>query len=95
MCSSLIMSLLPVQVIARMGKWCYQVMSKSYLLCFKPVGLLAAGGWPGVAQNDYDQFWHERFCVPVPAELVEYLFPFLSDLEKVNILTCTTLPGNL
>lgn len=41
MCSSLIMSLLPVQVIARMGKWCYQAMSKSYLLCFKPVGLLA------------------------------------------------------
>ena len=58
-------------------------MSKSYLLCFKPVGLLAAGGWPGVAQNDYDQFWHERFCVAVPAELVEYLFPCLPALEKV------------
>lgn len=81
-------ALLPLQVIARMGKWCYQAMSKSYLLCFKPVGLLAAGGWPGVAQNDYDQFWHERFCVAVPAELVDYIFPCLTKLEKV----CTAHP---
>ena len=54
-----------------MGKWSYHVMCKSYLLYFKPIGLLAAGGWPGVAQNDYSQFWHEHFCMAVPAELVD------------------------
>ena len=70
-------------------------MSKSYLLCFKPVGLLAAGGWPGVAQNDYDQFWHERFCVAVPAELVNHLFPFLSKVEEVSILVSLSLSVTL
>ncbi|KAK9916158.1 hypothetical protein WJX75_009514 [Coccomyxa subellipsoidea] len=70
------------KVIARMGKWNYEALSKSYLMYFKPQGLLAAGGWPGAAQNDYDQFWHPRFCVSVPRELVDLLFPFLRNLEQ-------------
>ncbi|CAL8471742.1 g11284 [Coccomyxa elongata] len=70
------------KVIARMGKWNYEAMNKSYLMYFKPVGLLAAAGWPGAAHNDYHQFWHPRFCVDVPEQLVEVLFPFLRTLKK-------------
>ncbi len=33
-------------VIARFGKWIRTAMLKSYLLVFKPCGLLALGGWP-------------------------------------------------
>ena len=61
-----------------MGKWSYEVMAKSYLMYFKPVGLLASAGWPGAAQNDYNQFW------AVPQELVDLLFPFLPALQKVR-----------
>lgn len=67
-----------------MGKWSYEAMSKSYLMYFKPVGLLAAAGWPGAVNNDYDQFWHPRFYVSVPKELVHRLFPFLPGLEQVH-----------
>lgn len=66
-----------------MGKWNYEAMTKSYLMYFKPVGLLAAAGWPGSSTNDYDQFWHPRFMVAVPDQLVKMLFPFLEKLEEV------------
>ncbi|CAL8471208.1 g10750 [Coccomyxa elongata] len=70
------------KVIGRMGKWNLQAMSKSYLLYFKPCGLLAAAGWPGASSNDYHQFWHPRFCVCVPQKLVDLLFPFLQNLKE-------------
>lgn len=69
-----------------MGKWNLQAMAKSYLLYFKPCGLLAAAGWPGSSSNDYDQFWHTRFCVCVPQKLVDLLFPFLQNLKEVRAL---------
>jgi hypothetical protein len=73
-----------MQVIARMGKWNMQAMAKSYLLYFKPCGLLAAAGWHGASSNDYNQFWHPRFCVCVPQKLVDLLFPFLQNLKEVR-----------
>ena len=73
-----------MQVISRMGHWVYQALYRSYLLFFKPAGLLAAGDWPGAATNDYSLFWHERFLMTVPEELVNLLFPFLVRLDKVG-----------
>ena len=61
-----------------------QAMAKSYLLYFKPCGLLAAAGWHGASSNDYNQFWHPRFCVCVPQKLVDLLFPFLHNLKEVR-----------
>ena len=72
------------QVIARMGKWLYEAMSRSYLKYFKPSGLLGAGGWPGAANNDYKQFWHPRFCVEAPPALLKALFPQLEPLAEVR-----------
>lgn len=77
-----------MQVIARMGKWNLQAMAKSYLMFFKPCGLLAAAGWPGATSDDYNQFWHPRFCVSVPQQLVELLFPFLQKLQEVRYTHC-------
>ena len=64
-------------VILRLGKWLYDAMYKSYLLFFKPEGLLGVGGWPGAPQKDYHQFWAERFFIEPPASLTTFLFPFL------------------
>ena len=70
------------QVIARMGAWLYDAMYRSYLLFFKPEGLLAAGGWPGAAQKQFDTFWAARFCVDVPPELIQLLLPILPGLRR-------------
>ena len=45
------------QVIARFGQWLYNAMYKSYLLFFKPEGLLAVAGWEGAAQKNFNTFW--------------------------------------
>jgi hypothetical protein len=47
-----------MQVIARFGKWLYAAMYKSYLMFFKPEGLLAMGNWPRAAQKDFQTYWH-------------------------------------
>ena len=73
---------LSMQVIRRSGKWLYASLIKSYLDFFKAVGLLGCGGWPGAATNELHMFWHERFMIPAPQELVLLLFPFLPNLEK-------------
>ena len=70
------------QVIRRSGKWLYNSLSRSYLEFFKAVGLLGAGGWPGAATNELHMFWHERFMIPTPPELIFLLFPFLPNLEQ-------------
>jgi len=70
------------QVIRRSGKWLYDSLSRSYLEFFKAVGLLGAGGWPGAATNELHMFWHERFMIPTPPELIVLLFPFLPNLEQ-------------
>lgn len=66
-----------------MGKWLYTALFQSYLMYLPPEGLLGAGWWPGAAQKDFNQYWHPRFCIVVPEELVAVLFPFLSSLEEV------------
>lgn len=65
-----------------MGRWVYDCASRNNLEFFKPVGLLAAADWPGPATNELQMFWHERFMVPVPYELVMLLYPFLPNLER-------------
>lgn len=40
-----------MQTIARFGKWLKTAMLKSYLLIFKPDGLLALADWEGAAQK--------------------------------------------
>ena len=70
------------QVIRRSGKWLYDSMSRSYLEFFKAVGLIGARGWPGAATNELHMFWHERFMIPTPPELIVLLFPFWPNLER-------------
>ena len=72
-----------LQTIRRMGHWLYDAMTKSYLEFFKATGLLGAGGWPGAATNELHMFWHERFMIPTPPELIVLLYPFLPKLEQV------------
>ena len=45
-----------LQVIARMGKWIYEAMYKSYLEFFKASGLMGAAGWEGAATNELRMF---------------------------------------
>lgn len=67
-----------------MGKWSDSALNKSYLLSYKPQGLLAIAGWPHAADDVKDQYFHERFCMTVPNSLVELVvFPFIKDLEQV------------
>jgi hypothetical protein len=56
-------------------------MQKSYLRFFKPDGLLVLAGRKEAAQKQLDLFWSERFCLDVPSELVEAVFPFLATLN--------------
>lgn len=56
-------------------------MQKSYLKFFKPDGLLVLGGWSEAAQKHFDIFWSERFCLDIPSDLVEAVFPFLATLN--------------
>lgn len=58
-------------------------MTKSYLEFFKATGLMGARGWPGAATNELHMFWHERFMVPTPPELVVLLYPFLPKLGQI------------
>ena len=69
-----------VQIIQRLGRWQMNALQKSYLRFFKPDGLLVLGGWKEAALKEFDKFYAERFCVDVPSELVEAVFPFLPEL---------------
>jgi hypothetical protein len=69
------------QVIQRLGRWQLNALQKSYLRFFKPDGLLVVGGWKEAAQKQFDMFWSERFCLDIPSELVEAVFPFLPTLN--------------
>ena len=54
-----------------MGHWSREAITQSYLPCFKAAGLLAAAYWPGTANNEFaSAFWHERFLIEVPEELL-------------------------
>jgi hypothetical protein len=64
-----------------MGKWIYQAMYRAYLLFFKTEGLLAMGGWPDAAKGETQMYWHERFMVQVPVELLDHVMPFIKGLR--------------
>ena len=71
-------------------------MFQSYLMFFKPEGLLAAGSWPGALERDFGMFWATRFCVEVPRALIDYIFPWLTNLEaEVVNLEADALPSHL
>lgn len=57
-------------------------MYKNYLAFFDPVALLSLGDWPEGEKGNQSMFWHERFHMSVPDELVHLLIPFLRALEK-------------
>lgn len=40
------------------------------------------GSWPGAGQGDVNQYWAERFLMPLPLELLLYIFPFLPELKE-------------
>jgi hypothetical protein len=65
-----------------MGKWVYQAMYKAYLLFFKTEGILGMGGWPNAAQGETQMYWHERFMVQVPVELLHHVMPFVKGLKE-------------
>ena len=71
-----------LQIVRRCGRWVYDSCTRSYLEFFKPIGLLGAADWPGAATNEFHMFWHERFMIPTPEELILLLFPFLPNLEQ-------------
>ena len=67
---------------ARHGGWAKGALFKNYLQLFDTHALLALGDWPEGAQGTPNMFWHERFHMHVPEELIVLLFPFLPALEK-------------
>lgn len=67
------------QLIARLGRWMRTALNQSYLRFYKPQGLLAACGWD---KDHPDGFFAERFCIEVPDELVDFVFPFLGKLKE-------------
>lgn len=52
-----------LQIIARMGKWIYEVMYQSYFEFLKPSGLMGAVGWEGAAMNELRMFSADRFFI--------------------------------
>ena len=83
------------QAIMRMGHWNLSTMAESYLLTgLKPEALLTFGLWPGGPQKQFNQFWAERFLVEVPDCLVQYLVPWLKELqEKADAIAQAALAG--
>jgi hypothetical protein len=76
-----------MQSIERMGRWVNKALYKSYLVFYAVDALLGLGGWPDAAKKDFDKYWHERFYVPVTAEMVSLVFPFFLTLKsKVTAL---------
>lgn len=71
-----------LQTIGRMGRWLHQALTKSYLLFYRPEGLLAAGGWPGAASKDFSQFWAPRFCVEIDPIFISIVFPFFDEFQQ-------------
>lgn len=70
-----------LQVIGRQGSWLKAAMYKNYLRFFDTRALLGLGDWPEGTQGNLSMYWHERFQMQVPEELITLLFPFLPDLE--------------
>ena len=57
-------------------------LSNNYLLQFSPQALVAAGGWPSVAGNDYDMYFHPRFLMFPTASIVHCVFPMIEQLQQ-------------
>ena len=73
-----------LQDIGKMGRWLLCELRRVYASFFSIAGLLGAGGYPGVANKEFDQFYHSRFLIIVDAELVHQVMPFLRTLQEVR-----------
>lgn len=70
-------------MIQRLGHWLLDAFGTAYIVPgFTAEALLALAFWPGAAQKDFQQYWHERFGDAVPESLVYRLWPGLRSLEK-------------
>ena len=61
--------------------WMKAAMYKNYLAFFNPQALLSLAEWPEGAQGNLGMYWHQRFQMAIPEELIQLLFPFLPSLE--------------
>ena len=51
------------------------------MLFYTPDMALAAGCHAGVAEKNYKLFWEPRYQLGVPEGFVEYVYPFITDLD--------------
>ena len=70
-----------------MGHWLIDQMHRVYISFFSITGMLAAGGYPGVATNEFDQYCHSRFTIVVPKDLIDHLMPCINGLKQVQTKT--------
>eukprot|EP00967_Tisochrysis_lutea_P047341 scaffold57646_cov16-Tisochrysis_lutea.AAC.1 len=105
--------MVPAIVIARMGRWNIDIQHSNYVTDTPVQGLLAAGGFTlqsdGVLHNyalppnctgDHDKvYFHERFTITVPEELIYIVFSFLprfkESVDKVLRRPKVVGPGNV
>ena len=60
----------------RMGHWGQQTtLTRIYMMMVAPEGILAAGGWPEVAGNNYEKFYHPRLMVYATDGITNCIFP--------------------
>lgn len=79
------------EILRRWGQWNKDACEKSYLLALPTEGLLAAGEWPDWDTRT-DQYFHPRFMVEVPMELIYKMAPGWKEIEntvlEVSIRGC-------
>ena len=69
-------------------------MELTYLTFFPPALVLAAGGAPGAATNDFGNWWSPRFLINCPAGLVDKMYPFLPRLrQQKKVLDDSGIPS--
>ncbi len=75
-----------LQAMHRMGHWPQEAIARGHVPFFK-APLLAAANWPGAdCQNEFAKaFWHERFLIEVPEEVLLLVF---SELEVLETRVC-------
>lgn len=73
-----------MQSIQRQGRWTTEVIFTAYCEFYCLDACLALGNWPGAANKDFKQFFHERFQQLVPEELIRVCFPLLPAMEQVR-----------
>lgn len=78
------------------------VVAQHRLTVFKRCGCLSAFATthcnripPPVLQKEFDMYWHPRFTLVVPRDLVDHFFPFLSQLEERMSQVCNAAAAAL